>query len=135
MGTIASLAVSALRRRAENTADAVRDSAHRRSSQVADASSYAQDRFGGVLDDLQDLISRAQKVSGREFTSLRQQMSKTLDTAGGTLGALSGDAAVVARRTLAQTSTTIRSHPMKTVGVVAVVGLLIGFLVASRRQD
>ncbi len=135
MGTIANLAVSALRHRAGSAADTVRDGAMQGASRLSDASSNAHDRFNNVLDDLQDLISRARKVSGRELTSgLRQQVSSTLDTAGSALGALSGDAALVARRTLKQTTSTIRSHPMKTVGAVAAIGLLIGFLAASRRD-
>src|SRR3954447_15469146 len=112
MGTIASLAVSALRRRAGNAADSLRDGASYGASQLSDATSSAHDRFNSALDDLQDLVSRARKVSGRELTTgFRRQMASSLDTASNALGSLSGDAAVVARRTFNQTSRTIRSHP------------------------
>ena len=62
-------------------------------------------------------------------------MSKKLHFAGDALDALSSDAAVAARQTLKRTNKAIRANPMQAVGVMAAVGLVVGFLIASRRRD
>ena len=131
MGSITSFASSTLQRRAERAADLMREQA----GAASDAGNNAYDRFSGLLDDLQGLLGRAQKTSGRELSSLSQQMSKKLHFAGDALDALSSDAAVAARRTLKQTNKAIRARPLQAVGAVAALGLIIGFLIASRRQD
>ena len=131
MGSITSFASSTLQRRAERAADLMREQA----GAASDAGNNAYDRFSGLLDDLQGLLGRAQKTSGRELSSLSQQMSKKLHFAGDALDALSSDASVAVRRTFKQTNEAIRARPLQAVGVVAAVGLIIGFLIASRRQD
>ena len=131
MGSITSFASSTLQRRAERATDAMREQA----DYASDAGSNAYDRFSRLLDDLQGLLGRAQKTSGRELSSLSQQMSKKLHVAGDALDALSSDAAVAARHTLKRTNNAIRANPMQAVGVMAAVGLVVGFLIASRRRD
>lgn len=128
MGSITSFAATSMRRRAEQAADAMREQA----DHAADTGSSAYGRFNDLLDDLQSMLGRAQKVSGREYVSLRKQMAKKLDSASDVLESLSGDATVVARRTLKQTSKTIRANPLQTIGLVAVTGLVLGFLLARR---
>lgn len=127
MGSISSFATTSMRQ-AEHAADVVRDRAH----DAADLGNSALDRLGVVIDDLQSILARAQKISGREYPRIRRQLSKKLEAAGETLDALSGDAAVVARRTLKRTNKHIRAHPLQAVGVVAAVGLILGFLLARR---
>ena len=131
MGSITSFASSTLQRRAERAASSMREQANA----ASDAGGNAYDRFSSLLDDLQGLLGRAQKTSGRELSSLSQQMSKKLHFAGDALDALSSDASVAVRRTFKQTNEAIRARPLQAVGVVAAVGLIIGFLIASRRQD
>ena len=130
MGSISSFASSTLQRRAERAASAVREQA----DYASDAGHNAYDRFSRLLDDLQGLLGKAQKTSGRELSGLSQQMSKKLHVAGDVLDALSSDAAVAARDTLKRTNKAIRANPMQAVGIVAAVGLIIGFLIASRRD-
>jgi len=67
MGSITSLATSAIRSRATRAADAMRDGAQ----YAADAGSNTYERLGSLLDDLQATLSRAQKTSGREYDSHR----------------------------------------------------------------
>ena len=132
MGSITSFATTSMRRRAERAADTMRDQASSAADSAADAGNTAYGRFNDLLDDLQAMLGRAQKVSDREYVSLRKQMTKKLDSASDVLESLSGDAAVAARRTLKSTNKTIRANPLQTVGLVAVAGLVIGFLLARR---
>lgn len=132
MGSIRNLASSSFGKSTQRAADALRE----RANDAVDAgSSAAHDRFGDLMEDLQAMFGRAQKVSGRELTSLRKQMSKKLDAASVTLDAIGGDASVAAQRTLKSTNELIRARPMQAIGVVAVTGLVLGFLLARRQGD
>ena len=127
MGSIRTFALSSMKN-ASRASDRFRD----RADDAIDASSSVTDRLSDLIDDLQQLLGRAQKVSGQELSTLRKQMSKTLDVAGDMVESMGGEASVIARRTLKNTNQLVRAKPLQTLGLVAIAGLAIGFLISRR---
>src|SRR5690606_31782422 len=95
-------------------------------------SSAAKAEFNHIMEDLQELVRRAGKVSGHELTVLRQQMSHQLDVARGKLNELTGDASAAAQKGLNSTEQMIKENPLPAVGIAAVVGIALGVLLNRR---
>lgn len=72
--------------------------------------SAARIEFNNIMSDLQDLVSRASKLSGQELTLLRQQISDKLGLAKEKLHSLSGDASAVAHKGVVNTEQMIKDR-------------------------
>jgi ElaB protein len=114
-----------VREAANNTLDSAR-----RAGQEIGAATRTE--FNNILCDLQDLAARAGKASGRELGVLREQMSDKLGAAKKKLGSVTGDATVVARKSVYATGHAIKGRPFQSVAVAALAGFVIGLLISRR---
>lgn len=94
--------------------------------------SVAKAEFNNIMGDLQDLVSRASKLSGQELTALRQQISDKLGLAREKLHHLSEDASKAAHKGVDSTEQMIKDRPLQAVGIAALVGLVIGGMISRR---
>lgn len=94
--------------------------------------SAAKVEFNKIMTDLQDLVSRASKLSGQELTALRQQMSDKLILAKEKLHNLSEDASVAAHKGFDSTEQMIKDRPLQAIGIAALAGLIVGSLISRR---
>jgi ElaB/YqjD/DUF883 family membrane-anchored ribosome-binding protein len=90
--------------------------------------STAKAEFEDIMSDLQELVRRASKVSGRELAILRQQMSHQLDVAREKLHEVSGDVSAAAHKGVASTEQMIKENPLPAIGIAAVAGIALGLL-------
>lgn len=94
--------------------------------------SAAKVEFDNIMADLQDLVSRAGKLSGQELSALRLQMSTKLGLAKEKLHHLTEDASVAAHKGMDSTEQLIKQHPLQAVGIAALAGMVFGCLMSRR---
>lgn len=94
--------------------------------------SAAKVEFDNIMADLQDLVRRAGKLSGRELSVLRQQMSEKLESAKEKLHHLSDDASSVAHKSVDSAEKIVKDHPLQAIGIAALAGIAIGILLNRR---
>lgn len=99
-----------------------------------DVKAAAKTEFNNLMSDLQDLASRATKVSGMELAALRKQMSEKLVVAKEKLGSMTEDATAAARQGIDATEKVIQARPFQSVAVAALAGFAIGMLVCRQRS-
>lgn len=99
-----------------------------------DVKAAAKTEFNNLMSDLQDLASRATKVSGMELAALRKQMSEKLVVAKEKLGSMTEDATAAARQGIDATEKVIQTRPFQAVAVAALAGFAIGMLVCRQRS-
>lgn len=97
-----------------------------------DIGAAAKTEFNNIMADLQELVSRAGKLSGQELAVIRQQMSEKLSVAKDKLHHLSEDASVAAHKGVDNTEKLIKDHPFQAVGIAALAGLVFGALISRR---
>jgi len=95
-------------------------------------SSAAKTEFDNIMADLQDLVSRAGKLSGQELGALRQQMSTKLGLAKEKLHHITEDASAAAHKGMDSTEQLIKQHPLQAVGIAALAGMVFGCLISRR---
>ena len=98
-----------------------------------EVSAAARTEFNNLMLDLQDLASRAGKVSGQELAALRKQMSEKLVVAKDKLASMTEDASAAARQGVDATEKVIQARPFQSVAVAALAGFAIGMLVCRQR--
>ena len=94
--------------------------------------SAAKVEFDNIMADLQDLVSRAGKLSGQELSALRLQMSTKLGLAKEKLHHLTEEASVAAHKGMDSTEQLIKQHPLQAVGIAALAGMVFGCLISRR---
>ena len=99
-----------------------------------DVKAAAKTEFNNLMSDLQDLASRATKLSGMELAALRKQMSEKLVVAKEKLGSMTEDATAAARQGIDATEKVIQARPFQSVAVAALAGFAIGMLVCRQRS-
>ena len=92
----------------------------------------AKVEFDNIMADLQDLVARASKLSGQELTILRKQISDKLGLAKEKLHNMSEDATAAAAKGVDTTEQMIKDHPLQSVGIAALGGLILGCLMSRR---
>lgn len=92
----------------------------------------AKVEFDNIMADLQDLVSRAGKLSGQELSALRLQMSTKLGLAKEKLHHLTEEASVAAHKGMDSTEQLIKQHPLQAVGIAALAGMVFGCLISRR---
>lgn len=129
--TTASTARSAekLAENGKNSASNLVDAAMNAGDELGSA---AKVEFDNIMADLQDLVRRAGKLSGKELSVLRQQMSEKLGSAKEKLHHLSDDASSVAHKSVDSAEKIVKDHPLQAIGIAALAGIAIGILLNRR---
>lgn len=129
--TTASTARSAekLAENGKNSANNLADAALNAGEELG---SVAKVEFDNIMADLQDLVRRAGKLSGKELSVLRQQMTEKLGAAKEKLHHLSDDASSAAHKGVDSAEKIVKDHPLQAIGIAALAGIAIGILLNRR---
>jgi len=98
----------------------------------SELSSAAKTEFDNIMADLQDLVTRAGKLSGQELGAIRQQISTKLSLAKEKLSHVTEDASLAAHKGMESTEQLIKQHPLQAVGIAALAGMVFGCLISRR---
>jgi ElaB/YqjD/DUF883 family membrane-anchored ribosome-binding protein len=85
-----------------------------------------------LLADVQDLVGRVAHVADPEIARLRVRIESGLATTKKALADGSEQAQQKAKAAIATSDRYVHEQPWQSVGIAAVVGLLVGFLVGRR---
>lgn len=88
----------------------------------------------GVVADADDLLKEVARSTGEEFVAARAKIEGRLDEAKSRLDDARTAVAGKARYAADAAHEYVRDNPSKILGVAAVAGLIIGFLLSSRRR-
>ena len=114
----------------------VRSDARPFSNDAGDAAQRARENGGQevrtLLADVQDLIGRVAHVADPEIARLRVRIESGLATTRKALVDGSEQVQRQAKAAVANSDRYVHEQPWQSVGIAAVVGLLVGFLVARR---
>jgi ElaB/YqjD/DUF883 family membrane-anchored ribosome-binding protein len=86
-----------------------------------------------MIDEADQLLKSAAATGDEKFNAVREQIVDQVRRMREQLDELEETAVYQARRAARATDTAVHEHPYSAMGIAAAVGLLIGFLAASRR--
>jgi ElaB/YqjD/DUF883 family membrane-anchored ribosome-binding protein len=103
------------------------------------ATPAAEDSLSGVtlefhnfLADMEDLIKATTSLTGEDLARARAKLGERVAAARQSVEAMGGAIAHRARNTATVTDAYVHEQPWKAVGIGALVGLLLGFVLARR---
>lgn len=115
----------------------VRSDARPFSSHATDAEQKVRESGGQdaptLLADVQDLIGRVAHVADPEIARLRARIESSLATTRKALADGTDQVQRQAKAAIATGDRYVHEQPWQSVGIAAVAGLLVGFLIGSRR--
>jgi len=88
--------------------------------------------YHAFISDIEDLISSATSLTGEDLTRARAALAARIAAAKGAVGKASSLVTDRARDSARATDQYVRTQPWQAVGITAVVGLLVGFLLGRR---
>lgn len=86
-----------------------------------------------MIDEADELLKSAAETGDEAYEAVRDQFAHQVKQMRDQLDDLEQAAVYRARRAVRATDLAVREHPYGAMGIAAAVGLLIGFLAASRR--
>jgi ElaB/YqjD/DUF883 family membrane-anchored ribosome-binding protein len=88
--------------------------------------------YHAFVSDVEDLVSSATSMTGEDFARAKAQLSARISAARASIGRAGSAMADKARSGAKVTDHYVRDQPWQAVGISAVAGLLIGFLLGRR---
>jgi ElaB/YqjD/DUF883 family membrane-anchored ribosome-binding protein len=88
--------------------------------------------FHAIIEDLESMLKEATSLGGDEYAHVREALLARIDAAKDEVSRLGVNLADKVYTSTAEVSADIRDEPWKAVGTAAVVGLLLGFLIARK---
>ena len=85
-----------------------------------------------VVSDAQELLKTVQSEGSSKLTEVKGQVQAKLDNAKQMLGELGTTVQDGAKQAMDTTDAYVRANPWRALGISAVAGALIGFLIARR---
>lgn len=103
----------------------------------SDASSHSiragvSREFHDFLADIEDLIKQTTSLTGEDLTRAKAKLSARVAAAKDSVEAIGDDVAHRARKVAADTDAYVHEQPWKAIGASAVIGLLLGVVLARR---
>jgi ElaB/YqjD/DUF883 family membrane-anchored ribosome-binding protein len=92
----------------------------------------ATSELGNLIADVEDLLGKVANVADVDVAKLRQRLQEKLGTARDTLAAGSRHISEKARQAADATDGYVRESPWQAMGIAALAGALVGFLLARR---
>src|SRR5436190_277486 len=88
--------------------------------------------FQNVVDDAHELLKTVQTEGEGKINDVRSKVQDSIDVARAKVGAVSSQVTKSAKEAAVTTDEYVRANPWQAVGVGALAGAVIGFLVARR---
>lgn len=88
--------------------------------------------FQNVVDDAHELLKTVEQEGAGKVNQVRSKVQDSLETARARLGEVGTQVADNAKQYATTTDEYVRAHPWHAVGVGALAGALVGFLIARR---
>lgn len=88
--------------------------------------------YHAFLSDVQDLLSSATSMTAEDFARAKAKLSARISAARASVGRAGSAVAEGARSSAKATDHYVREQPWQAVGISAVAGVLIGFLLGRR---
>ena len=96
------------------------------------AQSAVAREYHAFISDVEHLVSSATSMTGEDFARAKAKLSARISAARASVGRAGSSAADRARSGAKATDHYVRGQPWQAVGISAVAGLLIGFLLGRR---
>jgi len=129
MGNAASKAGDTMGNAASKAGDTLSTGAKRAGSQLTDA---GRNETTNLKADLDDLISKIPHLSEADLTAAKQKLLDTYNSAKISASDLAAQAKDKMSRGVEVGGEYVKEKPLQSVGIAAVVGLLVGALIARR---
>lgn len=97
-------------------------------SLLSDASS----EFQNFIADVEDLVKETSTLTGEDLKRAKAKLSARLESARSSAGEMGSAIAKRSRQAAHVTNDYVHEQPWKAIGTGAVVGLLVGFILARR---
>lgn len=97
------------------------------------ASSRASREFHNFVADIEDLITKTTSLTGEDLQNAKEQLHERIAMARTYLDDVSQSLAERARKTATVTNRYVHDQPWAAVGIGAGVGVIIGFVLGSRK--
>jgi ElaB/YqjD/DUF883 family membrane-anchored ribosome-binding protein len=88
--------------------------------------------FGGTLDDAEELVRMTADQTGEQVTAARKKIMQSISQARQELSRMQMQATDTARRAAYGVDDYVHTHPWKTLGFAALIGVVVGLLIARR---
>ncbi|MDP1698344.1 MAG: hypothetical protein Q8L45_11275 [Xanthomonadaceae bacterium] len=88
--------------------------------------------FHDFIADIEDLVKQTTALTGDDLVRAKAKLSARVAAAKDSVEALGDDVAHRARKVAADTNTYVHEQPWKAIGAGAVIGLLLGAVLARR---
>ena len=102
-----------------------------RTAQPASQNPVARD-FQNVVDDAHELLKTVEQEGAGKINQVRAKVQDSLDSARSKLGEVGTQVQQSARQYATTTDDYVHAHPWQAVGVGALAGALVAFLIARR---
>lgn len=114
---------------AGKAADTMGNAAKRAGSQLSNA---GRNEASNLKADLDELISKIPSLSEADLTAAKQKLLDTYDSAKTSAAELASQAKEKVSRGMEVSGQYVKEKPLQSVGIAAVVGLLVGALISRR---
>jgi ElaB/YqjD/DUF883 family membrane-anchored ribosome-binding protein len=101
-------------------------------SQASKPQAASSGEFSNFISDIEHLISSMTTLTGKDLERAKEKLAERVETAKVTLTEASGRIAETARQSARATDTYVHEHPWQSVGIGAILGLLVGIAVSRR---
>ena len=88
--------------------------------------------FSNFVSDIEHLITSMTSLTGQDLERAKQKLAERVEAAKVTLTEAGGRIAETARQSARATDTYVHEHPWQSVGIGAILGLLVGIAVSRK---
>jgi ElaB/YqjD/DUF883 family membrane-anchored ribosome-binding protein len=101
-------------------------------TQATRTPSASSSEFSNFISDIEHLIRSMTTLTGKDLERAKEKLAERVEAAKVTLTEAGGRIAETARQSARATDTYVHDHPWQSVGVGAILGLLLGIAVSRR---
>lgn len=98
----------------------------------ARAKAESTGEFSSFVSDIEHLITSMTSLTGQDLERAKQKLTERVEAAKVTLSEAGGRIAETARQSARATDTYVHEHPWQSVGIGAILGLLVGIAVSRK---
>jgi len=98
----------------------------------AEANASRKGELHNFISDVEDLITSMTPLTGADLERAKQKLTERVEAAKESLTEVSNEIAERARESARVTNTYVHEHPWQSVGIGAILGLLVGIAINRR---